>query len=464
MKGSYKKSLFVFRRDLRLHDNSALIRALKQSEHVLCLFVIDSVLLKPERQAAIRFLYQSLVDLSLEIARQGGELVVLQGRPCDCVTNVVRDEEIEAVFVNRDYSPYSQQRDGQIESALKNLSIPLIQQTDLLLTAPGEVMKKSGGGSYTVFTPFYHRARQLVVPLPKPCPQNRLTKPQRVKGLQLKTCFEKRLKTKEAHPLTSKGGRNEADILIAELQKLSTYDKDRDFPAENLTSRLSAHIKFGTCSVREVYHLIRKQFGEGHGLIRSLFWRDFFYQVAFFFPGVYRAAFRQQYNAIIWNSSSECFERWCKGLTGYPIVDAGMRELLATGFMHNRVRMVTASFLVKHLGIDWRQGERWFMKNLIDFDPAVNNGNWQWVASTGCDAQPWFRIFNPWIQQKKFDPECRYIKQWVPELASLSPDKIHKIASMSVGFYPKPVVDHRLAVAETKLRYAVVNAQKLEHD
>jgi deoxyribodipyrimidine photo-lyase len=241
------------------------------------------------------------------------------------------------------------------------------------------------------------------------------------------------------------GGRARAQAILGAIGTHASYATDRDRMDRAGTTRLSAHHKFGTVSIRESYHTVAKTLGPGHPLIRQFYWRDFFTHIAWHFPHVFGHAFQRKYDSLIWRGREEWFEAWCAGRTGFPIVDAGMRELAATGFMHNRARMIVASFLVKDLHIDWRRGEQWFAQSLTDYDPAVNNGSWQWAASTGCDAQPYFRIFNPWLQQKRFDPDCVYIRRWVPELAETTPALIHgwhTPTMLDTGSYPRPIVDH----------------------
>jgi deoxyribodipyrimidine photo-lyase len=241
------------------------------------------------------------------------------------------------------------------------------------------------------------------------------------------------------------------------LESLSDYEVQRDYPAQDFTSHLSAHNKFGTVSIREVYHRIRKLFGASHTLISELYWRDFFTHIVYHFPHVMGGAFHEKYNGLKWANREDFFKAWCEGRTGFPIVDAGMRELNTTGHMHNRVRMVVSSFLVKDLHIDWRWGERYFAQQLTDYDPAVNNGNWQWAASTGCDAQPYFRIFNPWKQQQRYDLDCEYIKKWIPALRSLPPKDIHDLEKQrerKPGSYPEPIVNHRIASAAAESMFA----------
>ena len=247
------------------------------------------------------------------------------------------------------------------------------------------------------------------------------------------------------------GGRRNGLTILKNIKEFKEYAQTRDIPAFPTTG-LSAHNKFGTLSIREVYYSIKDVLGASHPLIKQLYWRDFYTQIADHFPHVFGHNFLKKYKKLAWRNNTEHFKRWCTGTTGFPIVDAGMRQLNATGWMHNRARMIVASFLTKDLLIDWRWGEFYFAKQLADYDPAVNNGNWQWAASTGCDAQPYFRIFNPWIQQKNFDPQCTYIKQWVPELFDIPPKVIHTLHknTVSIKDYPRPIVDHAEQVAYVK--------------
>jgi deoxyribodipyrimidine photo-lyase len=230
------------------------------------------------------------------------------------------------------------------------------------------------------------------------------------------------------------------------MSRFENYEAERDYPSLQGTTGLSAHNKLGTISIREFYHYVRNELGEGHPLIRQLYWRDFFTHLAYHFPDVFRQAFKEKFRNIRWDYNNSMFHAWCSGSTGFPIVDAGMRQLNATGFMHNRVRMIAASFLVKDLHIDWHLGEMYFASQLVDYDPCVNNGNWQWSASTGADSQPYFRVLNPWLQQKKYDPDCEYIRRWVPELREMSASDIHglekKQPPASTG-YPSSIVDHK---------------------
>ncbi|MCM2325813.1 MAG: DNA photolyase family protein, partial [Candidatus Woesearchaeota archaeon] len=242
--------------------------------------------------------------------------------------------------------------------------------------------------------------------------------------------------------LITHGGRKEGLKILSSLGRFAGYSEDRNYPSRELTTKLSPHNKFGTLSIRETYYEITRQLGEFSVLLNELYWRDFFTHIGYFFPHVFGHAFKNKYDNIKWKDDELKFKAWCEGKTGFPIVDAGMRELNSTGFMHNRVRMITASFLIKDLHIDWRKGEKYFATKLIDYDPCVNNGNWQWAASTGCDAQPYFRIFNPWLQQERYDYECRYIKRWLPELKDIGYKSIHNIKNEPVKGYVSPIIRH----------------------
>lgn len=431
-------ALFLFRRDLRLDDNTGLLFALSESKQVIPAFIFtpEQIENNPYRSDhCLRFMMESLEDLASQLKKKGGKLFFFYGTPEKILEQCLQKLPIDTVVVNRDYTPYSVQRDQKLSQICKKHKAAFHSFDDLLLLPPEATLKKDGK-PYTIFTPYFRNASKQKIPSPVP---NRHTN-----YFNKKIAFAKepRALWKEIEPKQASffpGGRAEALKLLKKL--LKHYDKDRDFPAIDATSHLSAYLKFTVSSPREIYWAIHKHFSAHHPLIRSLFWRDFFTGIGLFFPRVFKGAFQEKFSKIPWRNHKKDFERWCSGMTGFPIVDAGMREMNATGFMHNRVRMIAASFLVKDLHIDWRWGEKYFAQTLIDYDPAVNNGNWQWVASTGCDAQPYFRIFNPWSQQKKFDPDCLYIKKWIPELKKFSPQEIHQREEESEN-YPAPMVDH----------------------
>jgi deoxyribodipyrimidine photo-lyase len=449
-----KKALFIFRRDLRLDDNTGLLFALKNADTVIPAFIFtpQQIEKNPYRSDhCLQFMIESLEDLEAQLKAKKGKLHLFFAPPEQVIAKCIKELGVDGVVVNRDYTPFSQQRDARIGSVCKKYKIPFHTFEDALLHPP-EATLKSDGKPYTIFTPYFRNASKLPVPGPAANRHsNYFKQPIRfAKG----SAFYKKILPKRA--VQSRGGRKAALEILKKVQTFSAYAKERDFPAKEATSHLSPHLKFTTCSPREVYHSIKKRLGPHSPLIRSLYWRDFFTSIAFFFPYVFKGAFHKKFDKLPWNYDKKRFHRWCKGETGFPIVDAGMRELNATGFMHNRVRMIVASFLVKDLHIDWRWGEKYFAQTLLDYDPAVNNGNWQWAASTGCDAQPYFRIFNPWNQQKKYDPDCLYIKQWIPELADLSPKAIHEwqLTSHSKKIkYPAPLLDHAKEAKETLQSY-----------
>jgi deoxyribodipyrimidine photo-lyase len=447
MSKAYSTSLFIFRRDLRLFDNSGLNAALQQSDHVIACFIFDpcQINIHPyQSQPGLQFMLESLQDLQQQCQQFGFELNLFHAAPQAVIAKLHQQHGIEAVFVNRDYTPFSRQRDHSLQRYCDERKLDFHSHGDALLNEPEQTLK-ADGGAYQVFTAFYNRASLLPVGLPQSL----------VNGSFLKVCEAEssecifQFKRQHANPL--QGGRDAVMPLLNNLAAYRNYTEQRDVPAINATSQLSAYLKFGCCSIREAYYAVVQQLGSQHALLRQFYWRDFFSHIAYHFPQVFGHAFHTRYDQIQWRNDKDEFQAWADGRTGFPIVDAGMRQLNQTGCMHNRVRMIVASFLVKDLQISWRWGERYFAQHLIDYDPCVNNGNWQWAASTGCDAQPYFRIFNPWLQQKKFDAECAYIKRWVPELTNYSPAIIHNWFKkpLTCG-YPPPMLDHGLRSQQTK--------------
>lgn len=466
MHKQYRLVLFIFRRDLRLEDNTAFIAALRQAKYVIPCFIFDPRQIDPKQpyysESSVGFMLESLHDLAAQLRKKNGKLFTFHGRAEDVLAQLLLHYRkaklpIDAVFVNQDYTPFSKQRDKALALACKKEGSTFLSYHDSLLHEPGAVLKKDGK-PYTIFTPFYKTALHVPIKAPQKV-QNKNNGKLYVGKLPIK---EYMLKRPIQPKIAVHGGSQFGQKLVRALKNFSTYEKTRDIPALS-TTLLSAHLKFGTVSVREIYAQMRSLLSVHHPLTRQLFWRDFYTQLVFFFPHVFGHPYHKKYEKLIWSKNKEHFNRWCTGTTGVPIVDAGMRELNETGFMHNRVRMVTASFLVKDLHIDWRKGERYFAQKLVDYDPAVNNGNWQWVASTGADAQPYFRIFNPWLQQKKFDRDCVYIKKWIPELAALSPRDIHNWykpktrAKFTKRVYPTPLVDHTLESKKTLAQYRTLS-------
>jgi deoxyribodipyrimidine photo-lyase len=450
----FNLSLFIFRRDLRLTDNTALIAALKASKEVIPCFIFDPRQIKDndfKSDHCIQFMLESLDDLKAQLNKKKAKLYIFQGPAETVVAKLLKATTIDAVFCNKDYTPFSKARDTAIAQVCKQHKISFHSYDDALLNPPSTVLK-TDKTPYVVFTPFFNNARQIKVAAPEPNSlSNYYTKP---------LTGEKTLTVPKSN-LPQKGGRTHGLALLKKLNTLQTYAKDRDYPFLDATSHLSPHLKFTTCSVREVFHAAREELGASHPVIRQLYWRDFFTTILDRFPAVLGHPFHAQFSKLPWDNNKALFKHWCEGSTGFPIIDAGMRELNATGLMHNRVRLLVASFLVKDLHINWQWGERYFAQKLLDYDPAVNNGNWQWVASTGCDAQPYFRIFNPWLQQKKFDAHAEYIKTWVPELKHVAAQDIHNWHKLSVRQkyktpYPASLVDHTKEAAYAKKVYGAL--------
>jgi deoxyribodipyrimidine photo-lyase len=416
-----KISLCWFRRDLRIEDQTALFYALQQEEQVLPLFIFDRHILdalEDKTDARVTFIYQQIASLKAFFEKQGSSMLVKYGHPEQIFLELVQEFEVQTVYTNRDYEPYAQSRDTQVEALLAKKNIPFLTFKDQVIFEPGEILNGSGE-FYKVFTPFsrnwLEKFRQTrVQPLPEANWKNLFT----CSPLPFITLSEMGF---EASTLEIPSTQVEDAIL-------KEYEAQRNFPAVRGTSRLGIHLRFGTLSIRS---LAIKAASLNATYLNELIWREFYMMILGNAPQVVDRAFKPQYDRIPWRTNEEDFQAWCEGRTGYPIVDAGMRELNATGFMHNRVRMIVASFLTKHLLIDWRWGEAYFAKKLLDFELASNNGGWQWAAGTGTDAQPYFRVFNPDSQTEKFDKDLRYIKKWVPELGTSS--------------YPQPIVEHKFA-------------------
>ncbi len=463
----FEKSLFIFRRDLRLDDNIGLVRSLQESKKVIPVFIFDPNQItsknKFKSNNALQFMFDSLQDLERQLQKINAKLYVFYGKPEQIINNLIAKEKIGAVFVNEDYTPYSKARDCKIKKICNKLNVSFKSYTDLILNAPNQILKKDLT-PYTIFTPFFKKSIQNTVPKPINLSTTNFYRNEIKQATQLAAVIKKfmllsnKVATKNKIALT--GGRNNALKILQNIKNFKNYKIEHDIPDLSATTKLSAHNKFGTVSIREVYHKTAALLGKDHPLIRQLYWRDFFTHIAYNFPHIFGHEFNQKYKNIKWDYDKEKFQSWCNGKTGFPIVDAGMRELNATGFMQNRVRMITASFLIKDLHIDWRLGEKYFATKLVDYDPSVNNGNWQWVASTGCDAQPYFRIFNPWIQQKKFDPECNYIKKWIPELKKADPKDIHALFKPNkfIKNYPRPIVDHGIESKDAISRFRKAKA------
>lgn len=419
-KGTQKEepiTIFWFRRDLRLEDNTALEGALDSGKPVLPIFIFDSNIIEelPKEDARISFIYKRLEDIHGQLAARGSALHIYRGFPLEVWKQLTETYEIHGVYANKDYEPYAIQRDRELVSIFKTRGIPFYQFKDQVIFEEDEIVKPDGK-PYTVFTPYKRRWLQ------------RFEQGAPVKvGREVRGGFLQSLR--DFPELEALGFRaSPLQVPPYDLSGLSRYPQMRDIPATDATSHLSPHLRFGTVSIREIV----QQLGtEDEIFLSELIWREFFKQILFHFPNVVDQNFNPRYNGIRWKNDEDDFLRWSNGNTGYPMVDAGMRQLNASGTMHNRVRMVTASFLCKHLLVDWRRGEAYFAKKLLDYELSSNNGNWQWAAGTGCDAAPYFRVFSPMEQRRKFDPHEEYIRRWVPEYGTAG--------------YADPMVDHRMA-------------------
>ena len=436
----FQTSLFIFTRDLRIDDNTALTEACKNSNNVIACFVSSPNISNDSYR--FRFLIDCIDELKEEFAKRKSFLHVLSGGYAQTLQQVDRLEKFDAVFINQDFTPFAKKRQQEIAQFCKQNTKSFHQYLDHLMYDPN-LIKTQQEKPYTIFSQFFRAANQI--PVSKPQKNNCAN-------------FSKKLvddhTIESDHTIPIKGGREYALQILKNIDDFADYKSKRNYP-EFSTTMLSAHNRFGTISIRELYHTISENLGADHTLINEIHWKEFFSHILYHFPHVTRESFRKKHAKISWKNNQAHFEAWSQGRTGFPIIDAGMRQLNETGFMHNRIRMIVASFLTKDLHIHWKKGERYFAQKLVDYDLAVNNGNWQWTASTGCDAQPWFRIFNPWLQQKKFDPSCVYIKKWIAELKPLSAEKIHKLETEPSGVnYPRPIIDHSTEVKIAKQMFA----------
>lgn len=459
----HKKALFLFRRDVRLVDNTALSAACRSSEQVVLGFIFDPAQTDVSHNAyfsehAFAFLIQSLAELAHAVEVQGGKLFFFEGTPASVVETLVKKDGVDAVYVNRDYTPFAKRRDSAIAEVLEKHSVPFFEHDDYTLSPIRDVLTNEGK-PYSVFTPFFKKASTYPVAEPERGePRAFYTGALKTQTISL-TQFERALQKK----LTLPPGRTAGLKAIDALVDLRTYAESRDRLAERGTSFLSPHHKFGTVSIRETYHAMTRHRFDTTQFVSELYWRDFYLAIAHHFPHVFERSFLQWGNKLEWENTEAHFTAWKEGRTGIPVVDAGMRQMNTTGWMHNRARMIVASFLTKNLLIDWRWGEKYFASRLVDYDPASNNGGWQWSASVGADPRP-LRIFNPYTQAQKYDPDACYIKRWVPELgtvdSALLTDGKERDFSILAPEYVRPIVSCR----ETYRRAQEVYARAKKHE
>lgn len=423
-------TLFWHRRDLRFEDNTGLYSALKYEKNVQPIFIFDTDILDklPRTDKRVDFIHDALIKLRNKYAEYDTQLWVFYGKPREVYSKLIGSYNLKKVYANRDYEPYAQKRDKSIYELLKAQDIEFLGKKDHVVFEKNEVLKKDDN-PYTVFTPYSKIWKSLLTPF-------------YYKAYPVEKYVSNLYKSKEAkwesvydNGFHSSGLEFSAPTFDEEI--IQNYQKNRDFPAKSGTTKLSVHLRFGTISIRKcVAKAIELQSGTW---LNELIWRDFYHMILYHFPHVAKEPFRSKYKAVVWENNEDHFKAWCEGKTGYPLVDAGMRELNGTGFMHNRVRMVVASFLTKHLLIDWRWGEAYFAEKLLDFDLPANNGGWQWAAGCGTDAAPYFRVFNPTSQLDKFDKNLAYVKQWVPEYGTDN--------------YANPIVEHKAARQRALDRY-----------
>jgi deoxyribodipyrimidine photo-lyase len=413
-----KVNFFWFRRDLRLHGNIGLTHALAEGLPVIPLFILDKNITShlPSDDARISFIYRQLKILHRDLNKNRSSILIKKGTPDTIWRSLLDKYDINKVFANTDYEPYSIKRDKKVHNLLQEHASKLVLFNDHLIAAPGEILKNDGK-PYTVFTPFKNQWLQ------------------QMPGVA--TSIDKQpLLTNNFHsfdapfPALDTLGFQESHFKVEPFNSdnITGYAQSRDNPEPEGTTRIGPHLRFGTVNIREIVEMAKQT---DPVFLNELIWREFFMHILFHFPYVENESFKKKYSTMSWRNHQEEFELWCRGETGYPMVDAGMKQLNKTGYMHNRLRMITAGFLCKHLLIDWRWGEAYFAEKLLDYELSSNNGNWQWAAGTGCDAAPYFRIFNPTTQQKRFDPQYCYIKKWIPDY---TPSQ-----------YIKPIVDHKTA-------------------
>lgn len=456
-------NVFVFFRDFRIEDNLGLYRAMKQCGEVVPIFCFTPEQIEPSRNDyfshnSVQFLCESLLDLRSSIQSQNGELYIFHNDLTKVLKEIHQKSSIRSIHYNRDYTPYTKKRSSKIKSLCKSLDVTLYEHEDYLLAPIGTFMKPNDD-PYTVYGPFKNNVYKSASSIPKPKMKKSymFKKQESLKQIQsIEYNLNKFYNTN--NDIYVHGGRQLAKKLLQRAKKLN-YETDRNTLSIE-TSRLSAYIKYGNVSIREAFHALYG--GKEGGLCNQFIWREFYYYIAYYYPEVLSksANFQKKYDNVKWVTSKSLFKKWCDGETGYPIVDACMKQLNKTGYMHNRGRLISANFLNRMLGMDWRLGEKYFATKLTDYDPIVNNGNWQWIASTGVDPKPYFqRLFNPWSQSQKADQDAKYIKQWLPQLKNIPANELHEWDKHVDQYdlkeinYRKPIVDYKTAREKSIQQY-----------
>jgi deoxyribodipyrimidine photo-lyase len=468
-------ALCWFRRDLRVSDNAALYHACKHYQRVYCVFIFDRAILdalasKADRR--VEFIWQSVAALQQELKQKGGDLIVRHALAADQIPALAAELKVSAVLCNHDYEPAALARDALVEQRLMQQGMTLRGFKDTVVFEKDEVLTQAGG-TFSVFTPYKNAWLKKLTPYYlKPYPVERYTQhlapmdtPQTMPSLT-QLGFE----STNLNAMGVKGGSAAAAALLADFApRMSNYKEARDYPSVKGVSYLSVHNRFGTCSIRQLVASSAANDIGSSTWRAELVWRDFYFQILWHHPHAASGNFKRAYDGLAWENNAHYMQAWCEARTGYPIIDAAMRQLNQTGYMHNRLRMIVASFLTKDLLIDWRWGEKYFADQLIDFDLAANNGGWQWAASTGCDAQPYFRIFNPIAQSERFDPEGKFIRRYLPELALVPSKYIHapwlmppvdqRAIEVHIGkTYPAPIVDHAAQRDQALAMYKAVRS------
>lgn len=446
----YKISVFIFRRDLRLQDNHGFYQAITQSKTVIPIFILTPEQIvnnKFRSENAIQFMFEALNDLNQSLKQYKSKLFILYGKQEELLQELIEAKQIECIFFNHDYTPYARHRDEKIRQLCKRYRVDCKSYNDYLLVEAGTIQNASGK-PYLKFTPFYREALKHEIDfVPSYRIQHLCSKQMKLSNeyKQAVNLFSLIDFNQQIHIAPQHSNRAYALRILKQIKQFRDYNENRNRLTYE-TTHLSAYIKFGLVSIREVYEAFIVTLGKRNDLIKQLYWREFYFNIIYHFPNVLGHSMKLKYDKIKWINDPKLFKAWKQGQTGYPVVDACMRQMNTTGFMHNRGRLIVSNFLIKIFHIDWQKGEHYFATKLIDYDPAVNNGNWQWSAGTGTDSQPYFRVFNPWIQSAKFDPDCQYIKKWIPELNSVHPSDIHAWHASFRQYpsvnYPTPIVDY----------------------
>ena len=444
----FENGLFIFRRDLRIQDNIGLNEATSNCKNIYPIFIFtpEQVTEKNKFKSnnAIQFMIESLDDLSENIRMHKGKLNCFYGDNDSIIKKLIKKWNIDVVYFNHDITPYAKKRDKSIYVLCDKLNVKCISKQDYYLYEP-DAVESGSGEPYTKFTPYYNKVIKLKVEKPTYLRNYNFVNVQENSCIALPDAYLKY--TDPNRDILVNGGREYGEKILNNLSSFQNYGKTRDSLTKE-TTLLSAYLKFGNISVRETYYKMSSKLGKNSDLVRQLIWREFYAQLLYHNPQVLGSPLKEKYGKIVWNKNNTWLNAWKQGKTGFPIVDAGMRQMNETGYMHNRARLITASFLIKTLLINWEEGEKYFARYLTDYDPASNNGNWQWVSSSGADSQPYFRIFNPWSQSEKHDPNGEYIKKWIPELEHIPAKSLHKWYDEYKNYkntnYPEPIVDYEI--------------------